>query len=52
MMIANAPERFDEQGNLKDAKAREMIQEMLHNFVAWIRQVEAGKSVRRKASAG
>ena len=52
VMIANGPERFDEQGNLKDAKTKEMIQKMLQNFVAWIRQVEAGKSARSKASSG
>lgn len=52
VMISNAYERFDEQGNLKDAKTKEAIQKMLQNFVVWIRQVEAGKSARSKASAG
>jgi chromate reductase, NAD(P)H dehydrogenase (quinone) len=52
VMISNAYERFDEQGNLKDAKTKEIIRKMLENFVVWIRQVEAGKSARSKASAG
>jgi chromate reductase, NAD(P)H dehydrogenase (quinone) len=52
VMISNAYERFDEQGNLKDAKTKEAIQKLLQNFVVWIRQVEAGKSARSKASAG
>lgn len=51
VMIANAAERFDEQGNLKDPKTKEVIQRMLTNFVAWIRQVEAGKAVRSRASS-
>jgi chromate reductase, NAD(P)H dehydrogenase (quinone) len=52
VMISQAHERFDEQGNLKDAKTKELIKKMLQNFVQWIRQVEAGKSVSNKASAG
>lgn len=50
VMIANAAERFDEQGNLKDAKTKELIQKTLQNFVQWIRQIEAGRAVRSKAS--
>ncbi|MGC1105628.1 MAG: NAD(P)H-dependent oxidoreductase [Candidatus Acidiferrales bacterium] len=50
VMIANAGERFDEQGNLKDAKTKEMIQKMLQNLVQWTRRLEAGKNARSKAS--
>lgn len=52
VMIGNAAERFDEQGNLKDAKAKELIQKMLQTFVQWIQQLEAGKSGQSKASSG
>jgi chromate reductase, NAD(P)H dehydrogenase (quinone) len=52
VMISNARERFDEEGNLKDAKTKELIQKMLQNFVQWIRQVEAGKTARGKATGG
>lgn len=52
VMISNAAERFDEQGNLKDAKTTEMIQKMLRNFVEWIRQLETGKTARTKISNG
>ncbi|MGB6874808.1 MAG: NAD(P)H-dependent oxidoreductase [Candidatus Acidiferrales bacterium] len=52
VMIANAAERFDEQGNLKDAKTKEMIQKMLQNLVQWTRQLEAGKNARSKATGG
>jgi chromate reductase, NAD(P)H dehydrogenase (quinone) len=50
VMISNAAERFDEQGNLKDAKTREVIQRMLQNFVQWIRRLESGKPARGAAS--
>jgi chromate reductase, NAD(P)H dehydrogenase (quinone) len=52
VMIGNAAERFDEQGNLKDAKTKEMIQKLLQNLVHWTRQLEAGKSARSKATGG
>lgn len=52
VMIGNAAERFDDQGNLKDANAREIIKRMLKNLVDWTRQLEAGKAARSKASAG
>ncbi len=51
VMITNAPERFDDQGNLKDEKTRELIKKMLRNLADWTRQLEAGKSARSKTSA-
>lgn len=51
VMITNAAERFDEQGNLKDEKTREIIKKMLSNLADWTRQLEAGKSARSKTSA-
>lgn len=51
VMISNAAQRFDDQGNLKDEKTREIIKKMLRNFADWIRQLESGKSARGKSSA-
>lgn len=52
VMIANAAERFDERGNLKDAKTKEIIQRMLQNLVDWTRRFQAGNSTRSSASGG
>jgi len=35
VMIGNAAERFDGQGNLTDAKTKELITQLLNNLVAW-----------------
>jgi chromate reductase, NAD(P)H dehydrogenase (quinone) len=51
VMITNAAERFDDQGNLKDEKTKEIIKKMLQNLADWTRQLEAGKSARSKTSA-
>lgn len=51
VMITNAAERLDNQGNLKDEKTREIIKTMLRNLADWTRQLEAGKSARSKSSA-
>lgn len=51
VMISNAAERFDNQGNLKDEKTREIIKKMLRNLADWTRQLESGKSARSKTSA-
>lgn len=50
VMIGNAAERFDEQGNLKDEKSKELIRQMLQNLAEWTRQLEAGKKQWRVAS--
>ncbi len=44
VMIANAAQRFDEQGNLTDATSREHIRKLLVNLVNWTRQLEHGKA--------
>ena len=44
VMIANADERFDAQGNLKDPKSSEKIKELLEALVDWTRRL-------RKATA-
>ena len=50
VMIGNAAERFNEQGNLKDEKSKELIGQMLQNLAEWTRQLEAGK--KERAAAG
>ena len=42
VMIANAAQRFDEQGNLTDEKARELIGQLLVSLVAWTRRLRGG----------
>jgi chromate reductase len=42
VMIANAAQRFDEQGNLTDEKARELIGQLLASLVAWTRRLRGG----------
>jgi len=49
VMIPNAAERFDEQGNLKDEPAKKLIRGLLENLVAWARRLEQGG---RTGSAG
>ena len=43
VMISNAAERFDEQGNLKDEKTGKQIRSLLESLVEWARQLERGK---------
>ncbi len=40
VMIAQAAERFDEQGNLTDDKAKELIGRLLRALVAWTRTLK------------
>jgi chromate reductase len=40
VMIAQAAERFDEQGNLTDAKSKELIGRLLQALVAWTRKLK------------
>lgn len=35
VMISNASQKFDEQGNLTDAKTRELIGQLLRSLAAW-----------------
>jgi chromate reductase len=41
VMIADASNRFDNQGNLKDEKAKQLIRQLLERLVAWARRLEA-----------
>jgi chromate reductase len=40
VMIANASERFDEQGNLTDEDTREYIRKLVQSLVDWTRQLQ------------
>jgi len=40
VMISNAAERFDADGNLVDDKSRELIAQLLQNLVAWTRRLK------------
>jgi chromate reductase len=39
VMIGNAAEAFDAEGNLRDEKARDLIRQLLENLVAWTRRL-------------
>ena len=39
VMLGSAAQRFDEQGNLTDDKAKELIRQLLQALVAWTRQL-------------
>jgi chromate reductase len=43
VMIANAAQRFDEKGNLKDEETRSHIQNLLAALVAWAKHHEWGR---------
>jgi chromate reductase, NAD(P)H dehydrogenase (quinone) len=40
VMIGNAAERFDAQGNLKDEAAKDLIRQLLRNLVSWTRRLQ------------
>lgn len=44
VMIANAAEKFDEQGNLKDPKTSEKIKELLEALVDWTRRLKKARA--------
>jgi len=41
VLIANAAQKFDAEGNLTDDTARELIGQLLQNIVAWTRKLQA-----------
>ena len=49
VMIGNAAEKFDEQGNLTDEKTRAFIGKLLQNLVDWTKRIE---QVGKGASQG
>jgi chromate reductase len=42
VMIGNAHERFDENGNLKDEKTKQHIRQLLESLVVWTRRHQRG----------
>jgi chromate reductase len=44
VMIANATERFDADGNLLDEKAKDLIRQLLRSLVAWTRRLQKGQT--------
>jgi chromate reductase len=40
VMIGNAAERFDAQGNLTDDGTKDRIRKLLQNLVAWTRRIQ------------
>lgn len=44
VMIANASEKFDEQGNLKDPQTEQKIKELLEALVEWTRQLKKARA--------
>lgn len=44
VMIANASEKFDEQGNLTDAKTEQKIKELLEALVVWTTQLRKARA--------
>jgi len=41
VMIGNAAEQFDAQGNLKDETAKDLIRQLLRNLVSWTRRLSS-----------
>jgi chromate reductase, NAD(P)H dehydrogenase (quinone) len=44
VLIANASERFDEQGNLTDDNTREHIRSLIQSLVTWTRQLQKARA--------
>ncbi len=44
VMIGNAAQRFDESGNLKDEKTKELIRQLLENLVSWVERLRSLKT--------
>ena len=44
VMIGNASQRFDSEGNLTDEQTREFIRQLLQNLVEWARRIGGDKA--------
>jgi chromate reductase len=42
VMIGNASQRFDQQGNLTDENSRKLIRQLIENLATWTRQLRQG----------
>ena len=47
VMVANASEKFDEQGNLIDDTAKDFIRQLLDNLVDWTRRITYHQEMRK-----
>ena len=47
VMIANAGEKFDEQGNLTDEPTKEFIRQLLQNLVAWTQRIAEPQKMQK-----
>ena len=50
VMIANASERFDAEGNLTDDPTKDFIRQLLQSLVKWTRQIAPVNAEAQKAS--
>ncbi len=50
VMIANASERFDAEGNLTDDTTKDFIRQLLQSLVKWTRQIAPANAEAQKAS--
>ena len=50
VMVGNAAQRFDENGNLTDQQSAELIRQLLANLVNWTHRLESSSSSLLRAS--
>ena len=48
VMIGNAQERFDAEGNLTDDATKEFIRQLLQNLVEWTRRIEQSQGTQNQ----
>ncbi len=51
VMIGNASERFDSQGNLKDEVTKDLIRRLLQNLVEWAHRIGQSRGTRGTGAA-
>jgi chromate reductase len=50
VMIGNAADHFDSEGNLTDERTKDSIRGLLGNLVSWTRRLQAGKETAGRAA--
>jgi chromate reductase, NAD(P)H dehydrogenase (quinone) len=50
VMVGNAAQRFDENGNLTDEQSANLIRQLLENLVTWTRRLQPDSSRLLRAS--
>lgn len=48
VVIGNAAERFDKQGNLTDGTTRNFIRQLLQNLLDWTRRISEPQKIKQK----